>query len=307
MATWKILAGSYTDSIHTLEFDPTPSHTPTLKLVSQVNVGHHPSWIDAHPSDRSLVVTGLEQDDGQIVVVKYDENGKGQKVEEATCSSGGAAPCTLLVTEHEIIVGNVSPPTPPSVLFFFFQKGSRSRTHGLRFFDRACRSLLQNDNDVDDGDDDDHSTLGVRWRRFRSLRRRPTRVPLNCGPSRCRSSPDSLQVGIYPDRKPPIPTKPCSTHSTRPRPSSSFPIWAPIEYGNSPRVPMAIGPFGASSALKRGVDLGTSRRTVRVPSRLTSHNDADGSRCTTKEIRCTFSWSSPRSLQYTSSIPVDSL
>ncbi|KAH0829018.1 Lactonase, 7-bladed beta-propeller-domain-containing protein [Lanmaoa asiatica] len=56
------------DSIYTLEFDPAPlAGTPTLKLTSQVKVGHHPSWIEAHPSDRSLIFTGLEQADGQIV------------------------------------------------------------------------------------------------------------------------------------------------------------------------------------------------------------------------------------------------
>lgn len=114
MATYKILVGSCTDSIYTLEFDPAPSDgtPPTLRLLSQVNVGHHPSWIEAHPSDRSLIFTGLEQTDGQIVVVKYDKDGKGQKIDEATCASGGAEPCTLLATEHELVVGNVSPLLP---------------------------------------------------------------------------------------------------------------------------------------------------------------------------------------------------
>jgi len=113
MTTYKLLVGSYTDSIYTLEFDPTPSPgSPTLELLSQVEVGHHPSWIEAHPLDRSLIFTGLEQADGQIVVVKYDKDGKGRKMDEATCASGGADPCTLLVTEHELIVGNVSPEVP---------------------------------------------------------------------------------------------------------------------------------------------------------------------------------------------------
>ena len=109
MVAYKILVGSYTNSIYTLEFDSTPSDgTPTLKLLSQVDVGYHPSWIEAHPSDRSLIFTGLEQAEGQVVVVKYDKDGKGQKVDEATCSSGGADPCTLLVTEDELVIGNVS-------------------------------------------------------------------------------------------------------------------------------------------------------------------------------------------------------
>jgi len=109
MATYKILVGSYTDSIYALQFAPAPSGgTPTLTLLSQVHVGHHPSWIEAHPSDRSLIFTGLEQADGQIVVLKYDQDGKGHKVDEATCSSGGADPCTLLLTEDEVIIGNYS-------------------------------------------------------------------------------------------------------------------------------------------------------------------------------------------------------
>ncbi|KAG6382090.1 Lactonase, 7-bladed beta-propeller-domain-containing protein [Boletus reticuloceps] len=109
MATYKILVGSYTDSIYTLNFAPAPSGgTPTLTLLSQVHVGHHPSWIEAHPSDRSLIFAGLEQADGQIVVLKYDKDGKGHKVDEATCPSGGADPCTLLLTENEVIVGNYS-------------------------------------------------------------------------------------------------------------------------------------------------------------------------------------------------------
>jgi len=107
MATYKILVGSYTDSIHTLEFNPSGS-TPTLNYLSSVKVGHHPSWIECHPSDKSLIFTGIEQADGKIVLVKYDEHGKGQKIDEATCSSGGADPCTLLVTENELIVGNYS-------------------------------------------------------------------------------------------------------------------------------------------------------------------------------------------------------
>ncbi|KAF9222346.1 3-carboxy-cis,cis-mucoante lactonizing enzyme [Gyrodon lividus] len=111
MVPHKILVGSYSDSIYTLEFDPAPSvgpGTPTLKFLTDVKVGHHPSWIVAHPFDSSLIFTGLEQANGKIVVVKYDKEGKGQKVEEATCSSGGADPCTLLAMENELIIGNYS-------------------------------------------------------------------------------------------------------------------------------------------------------------------------------------------------------
>jgi len=110
------LVGSYTDSIYTLEFDPAPSGTPSLRYLSKVNVGNNPSWIEAHPSDRSLVFACLEQaPEGHIVVVKYDKDGNGHKVEEATCSSGGADPCTLSVTESELVIGNYSSGTLATV------------------------------------------------------------------------------------------------------------------------------------------------------------------------------------------------
>lgn len=111
MGIYKILVGSYTDSIYTLEFDPTPSSgTSTFRYLSQVHVGDNPSWIEVHPSDRSLIFASLEQaPDGQIAVIKYDKDGNGHRIEEATCSSGGADPCTLTVNEDELLIANVSP------------------------------------------------------------------------------------------------------------------------------------------------------------------------------------------------------
>ncbi|KAG2158574.1 Lactonase, 7-bladed beta-propeller-domain-containing protein [Suillus bovinus] len=110
MSPLTILVASYTDSIYTLSFDPAPSTgSPTLNLLAQTIVGHHPSWIASHPSNKSIIYAGVEQADGEIAVIKY---GKGGTVEEgevvARASSGGADPCTLLVTEDELIIGNYS-------------------------------------------------------------------------------------------------------------------------------------------------------------------------------------------------------
>jgi hypothetical protein len=113
MAPLTILVASYTDSIYTLSFDPSsPIGSPALKLLARTPVGHHPSWIASHPSNPSLVFTALEQPDGEIVAIKY---GSGEEVEGgevvARSKSGGKDPCTLLVTENELIIGNVSRPS----------------------------------------------------------------------------------------------------------------------------------------------------------------------------------------------------
>lgn len=99
---YRIYVGSYSDNISTLEFDP---EAPSLKIVSSIILGHHPSWVTAHPKDTSLIFTALEQADGRIIAVKFDHDGKGSIVAETP--SGGADPCTLLCLESQILVGNV--------------------------------------------------------------------------------------------------------------------------------------------------------------------------------------------------------
>ncbi|KAF9819528.1 hypothetical protein IEO21_01992 [Rhodonia placenta] len=100
---YRILVGSYANEIYTVSFDP---ETSSISLVSSITVGYHPSWITPHPIDKSLVFAGLEQAEGKIVVVRYNEEGKGSLVGEV--SSGGADPCTLLAAGTELLVGNYS-------------------------------------------------------------------------------------------------------------------------------------------------------------------------------------------------------
>jgi len=110
MAPLTIFAASYTDSVYTLSFDPSPpAESPALKFIARTPVGHHPSWIASHPSDASLVFTALEQADGEIVAIKYASGEEAQGGEVvARAKSGGKDPCTLLVTEDELIIGNYS-------------------------------------------------------------------------------------------------------------------------------------------------------------------------------------------------------
>ncbi|KAJ7252725.1 Lactonase, 7-bladed beta-propeller-domain-containing protein [Mycena haematopus] len=99
----RILVASYTSSIQSLAFDASDS---TLATHSTVEVGFHPSWISFHPSDHSLVFAGLEQTEGKVVAIKYDDSGNGTVVAET--SSGGADPCSLVATEDRLFVANYS-------------------------------------------------------------------------------------------------------------------------------------------------------------------------------------------------------
>ena len=105
-----IYVGSYTDEIYTLAFDPAG---PSLSLVSALTVGFHPSWLARHPLDASIIFTGLEETDGKIVAVKYDDKGHGTLL--GSVSSGGGSPCNLVATDSELLVGNVRPLSRPSI------------------------------------------------------------------------------------------------------------------------------------------------------------------------------------------------
>ena len=100
----RILVGSYTDYVYTLDFDPL---SKSLNLVAKTKLATNPSWITPHPNDPTLIFAGLEQNEGKVIAVKFDDkSGEGRIVGEA--SSGGAGPCSVLATEDEVIIANVS-------------------------------------------------------------------------------------------------------------------------------------------------------------------------------------------------------
>jgi hypothetical protein len=112
-----ILVGSYATSVYTLHFDPVASSGPALTLTDKLDVGFHPSWLTRHPhvaaDGNKVVFTGLEQSEGRVVVLRFDQNGRGEKLAEV--SSEGADPCTEEVIRrsdgrYELVVGNVGPP-----------------------------------------------------------------------------------------------------------------------------------------------------------------------------------------------------
>ena len=99
---YRIYVGSYTNEITTLSFDPNAS---SLSVQSSLTVGFQPSWITPHPKDQSLVFTGLEQSNGQIVAVKFDQKGHGTIV--GSSPSGGADPCNLVAVGSDLFIANV--------------------------------------------------------------------------------------------------------------------------------------------------------------------------------------------------------
>lgn len=100
---YHILVASYTESVFTLAFDPVAS---SLEIISSLKVGHRPSWITSHPGDSFIVFAGLEQTEGRVVVLKYDERGQGKVL--GSFSSGGRDPASLLATKDTLFVGNYS-------------------------------------------------------------------------------------------------------------------------------------------------------------------------------------------------------
>ncbi|KAK1231937.1 hypothetical protein PQX77_004930 [Marasmius sp. AFHP31] len=100
---YHILVSSYANSVYTLEFDPNKA---TVTLKNSLEVGFHPSWITPHPKDPSLIFTGLEQTDGRVIAIKYDADGVGKVVAQA--SSGGRDPCHLEVKDDELLIANYS-------------------------------------------------------------------------------------------------------------------------------------------------------------------------------------------------------
>jgi hypothetical protein len=99
---YRILVASYSDGLTSLLFDPKG---PTLKVISEIKVGNRPSWLTAHPDDPTLVFTGLEQSDGVIIALKFNEDGNATVVGQIP--SGGADPASLLATTNTLLVGNV--------------------------------------------------------------------------------------------------------------------------------------------------------------------------------------------------------
>ncbi|KAK1231936.1 hypothetical protein PQX77_004929 [Marasmius sp. AFHP31] len=96
-----IIAGSNTDQVSTLKFD---TETGKLSKSSSVTVGNKPSWVTAHPRNKSIIFTALKVKGAKLIVLEFDGDGKGKVVDEAP--TGGDGPSSLIAGEHDVVVGN---------------------------------------------------------------------------------------------------------------------------------------------------------------------------------------------------------
>ena len=101
-SVYRILVASDTSKITSLFFDP---NVPTLDVASETFVGLGPIWITGHPTNPSLVFTGLTQGDGVVVALTFNDTGNGTVVGHVP--SGGTHPASLLTKMDALIVSNV--------------------------------------------------------------------------------------------------------------------------------------------------------------------------------------------------------
>ncbi|KAG9080588.1 hypothetical protein FRC06_006390, partial [Ceratobasidium sp. 370] len=127
MPKYRIIVASYTPNITTLEFDPSKG---TLRVIAQSPAGTNPSWVAAHPTDKSLILATNEVTDGKVHLFKLKEHG-GLKLLESM-GSAGEDPAHLAVLEDEVVVGNYSSGTVLPISF------SKSAPHFL-----SCKAPIQ--------------------------------------------------------------------------------------------------------------------------------------------------------------------
>lgn len=102
----KIVVASYTDTVTTIAFEPQASK---LEVIANLGAGYRASWITPHPLDRTLAFVCLENSDGQLVAIRFDDSEEAGGKILGKIESGGSDPCHMAITKYqEIITANVS-------------------------------------------------------------------------------------------------------------------------------------------------------------------------------------------------------
>ncbi|CDZ98813.1 WD40/YVTN repeat-like-containing domain [Phaffia rhodozyma] len=104
-----ILLGSYTDSIHTVYFQPPSApgvRDGKLTVGDSHKVMNSPSWVARHPTFDDLVYT-VGEEDGKVAVIRVSADGKTFNV-EATASTQGEGPahCDIVANGAALAVAN---------------------------------------------------------------------------------------------------------------------------------------------------------------------------------------------------------
>ncbi|QRV88186.1 lactonase, 7-bladed beta-propeller [Ceratobasidium sp. AG-Ba] len=103
MVSYKILVGAYSSVITTLKFDSTSSSLPT---IATSYAGQNPSWIAAHPTNKSVIFATQENYAG--AVWSFAVNSQGQLTQLGSVSTGGDGPAFMLASSNgnEIVAAN---------------------------------------------------------------------------------------------------------------------------------------------------------------------------------------------------------
>ncbi|KAG8722006.1 hypothetical protein FRC09_007004 [Ceratobasidium sp. 395] len=105
MVSYKILVGAYSSVITTLQFT---SGNTNLATIATSNAGNSPSWIQAHPTNKSVLFATQENSNGQILAFSIGSQGQLTQVKLASVSTSGDGPAHLLVptSGNEVVAAN---------------------------------------------------------------------------------------------------------------------------------------------------------------------------------------------------------
>ncbi|KAG8725144.1 hypothetical protein FRC09_007834 [Ceratobasidium sp. 395] len=103
MVAYKILVGSYTAYITTLGFNSANSALPTIATSS---AGTNPSWLQAHPSNKSVVFASQEYASGAIWSFAVGASGQLTKIASASTSGDGPAHFLIPSSGKEVVAAN---------------------------------------------------------------------------------------------------------------------------------------------------------------------------------------------------------
>ncbi|KAG9087820.1 hypothetical protein FRC07_012732, partial [Ceratobasidium sp. 392] len=103
MVSYKILVGTYSSLITTLQFTPVHSN---LAAIATSNAGISPSWLAQHPTNKTVLFATQDYYDGKIASFAVGSQGQLTRLDSA--STSGDAPAHMIVASsgREVIAAN---------------------------------------------------------------------------------------------------------------------------------------------------------------------------------------------------------
>ncbi|CDO70095.1 hypothetical protein BN946_scf184806.g22 [Trametes cinnabarina] len=103
MVNFTILAGGYSTFIATYLFN---SDANTLSLLGQFPTGQNPSWIDLHPTNKSILYATNENSDGALQSFFFKQDGSLTAAIGQTSSGGNGPAFAVPLSTGEVAVMN---------------------------------------------------------------------------------------------------------------------------------------------------------------------------------------------------------